>query len=308
MQINPRQLEAFRMVMLRGSATGAAQALGITQPAVSRLLRDLEIRTGLTLFERRANVLVPTPEASLLLVEIERYTTGIAAIASFTQELRQRRRGMLSIAALPALAMSYVPRFVAGFVKGRDLDDVHLHGMPSHLVIDALLAGQFEIGIAAGQPDRPGLTAETIRADFVAAIPAGHRLTAKREIRPPDLAAEKMIALSDPLLVTYSGSSVLGRISREQTVVTTPLSGIACELVSQGLGIAIVDPFSVSHYLDRGVVARPFRPGIRARFSIVTNAHRRVSAITREFIGAFQEHAERTVRSLTSPSKRSRTT
>lgn len=299
MQINPRQLEAFRMVMLRGSATGAAQALGITQPAVSRLLRDLEARTGLTLFERRANILVPTPEASLLLIEVERYTTGIAAIASFTQELRQRRRGTLSIAALPALAMSYVPNFVAGFVKGRELDDVHLHGMPSHLVIDALLAGQFEIGIAAAQPERPGLAVETIRADFVAAIPARHRLAAKREIRPTDLVAEKMISLSDPLLVSYSGSSTLGRISREQTVVTTPLSGIACSLVAQGVGIAIVDPFSASDFLDRGVVVRPFKPNVRARIAIVTNGHRRVSAITREFIGAFRRHAEQTVRSLT---------
>jgi DNA-binding transcriptional LysR family regulator len=296
------------MVMLRGSATAAAQALGITQPAVSRLLRDLETRTGLTLFERRANVLVPTPEASLLLVEVERYMGGIAAIASFTQELRQRRRGSLSIVALPALAMGFVPSFVAGFVKGRELDGVHVHGMPSHLVIDALLAGQFEIGIAAAPPERPGLTMETIHADFVAAIPAGHKLAARREIRATDLVGEKLIALADPLLLSFSDGSVLGRIWSEQSVVTTPLTGIACSLVAHGVGIAIVDPFSVSDYLDRGVVARPFKPSVRAHIAIVTSAHRRVSAITREFIGAFRKHAERTAKGLALASRKPRAT
>ncbi|MEZ5818708.1 MAG: LysR family transcriptional regulator [Hyphomicrobiaceae bacterium] len=301
MQLNPRQLEAFRMVMLRGSATAAARALGITQPAVSRLLRDLEVRTGLALFERRANVLVPTPEASLLLVEVERYASGISAIASFTEELRQRRRGSLSIVAMPALAMSFLPSFVAGFVEGRDLDSVLVHGMPSHLVIDALLAGQFEVGIAASPPERPGLNVETIRADLVVAMPSGHRLAARREIKAADLAGERIIALSDPLLFSYTTSPALGRLSHQHAALTTPLSGIACCLVASGTGIAIVDPFSVSDYIGRGVVVRPFKPVIRAHIAILTNAHRPTSAITREFIAGFRRHAEQSARRLTNP-------
>lgn len=50
--LNPRQLEAFRLVMQRGSVTGAAAELRISQPAVSRFIRDLEVRSGITLFER----------------------------------------------------------------------------------------------------------------------------------------------------------------------------------------------------------------------------------------------------------------
>lgn len=75
--LNPRQLEAFRLVMQRGSVTGAAAELRISQPAVSRFIRDLEVRSGITLFERTGNHLIPTPEAHLLLVEVERYAFGI---------------------------------------------------------------------------------------------------------------------------------------------------------------------------------------------------------------------------------------
>jgi DNA-binding transcriptional LysR family regulator len=97
MLLSPRQLEAFRYVMLRGSVTGAALALKVSQPAVSRHIRDLEVRSGIKLFERSGNHLLPTPEARLLLAEVERYSYGIQAVSTFAEELRKRRRGMLHV-------------------------------------------------------------------------------------------------------------------------------------------------------------------------------------------------------------------
>jgi DNA-binding transcriptional LysR family regulator len=70
MDISARQSEAFRTVMLTGSITGASEALFVTQPAISRLIQSLESATGLTLFERRGNHVVPTAEATALLVEV----------------------------------------------------------------------------------------------------------------------------------------------------------------------------------------------------------------------------------------------
>lgn len=54
MRMNLRQIEAFRAAMEFGSATAASEVLHITQPAVSRLVADLEIAVGFQLFERRA--------------------------------------------------------------------------------------------------------------------------------------------------------------------------------------------------------------------------------------------------------------
>src|SRR5205807_6797550 len=51
--LNPRQVEAFRAVMTTGSVTLAATTMHVTQPAVSRLIRDLERALKLVLFERR---------------------------------------------------------------------------------------------------------------------------------------------------------------------------------------------------------------------------------------------------------------
>ena len=86
--LNPRQLEAFHWVMMRGSATAAASAMHVTQPAVSRLIRDFELACGLALFERQGNQLLPTPEATLLLAEVERYAMGLQSVERFAADLR----------------------------------------------------------------------------------------------------------------------------------------------------------------------------------------------------------------------------
>jgi DNA-binding transcriptional LysR family regulator len=294
-QLNPRQIEAFRLVMLRGSITGAAAELKTSQPAVSRFIRDLEVRSGIKLFERTGNHLVPTPEAHLLLVEVERYAYGIQAVSTFAQELRNRRRGMLRVVALPAMAMSFLPRFVASFIKGRSLGSVHVHGMPSHLVLEAVAAGQADIGLAAAPPDRPGLKFEPLHSRAVLVVPKGHRLARRSHVAANDLGGERFISLAEPTIFTAQIQTTLADVLRE-TVVTTPLSGIACSLVAAGTGVALVDPFSASEYEGRDIVAIPFEPPIGIRIAIVTPAHRRLSALSQEFIEAFRAHVTAGVR------------
>ncbi len=198
--LNPRQIEAFRMVMLRGSITAAAQMLNVSQPAVSRLIRDLEVRTGLSLFERHGNHLLPTPDASQFLAEVERYALGLQALTTYAHELASLKRGSLRIIAMPALAMGFLPRFVASFIEGRNLSRVYLHGTPSHLVIDAISAGQADVGFAAAPSERPGLVIEPLDAHVVVVMQRRHPLAKQRSVRTKDLKGEKLIALAEPTI------------------------------------------------------------------------------------------------------------
>jgi DNA-binding transcriptional LysR family regulator len=59
-RLNLRQVEAFRAVFMTGSMTAAGDLMAISQPAVSRLIRDLEAMTGLRLFNRRGTSISPT--------------------------------------------------------------------------------------------------------------------------------------------------------------------------------------------------------------------------------------------------------
>ena len=87
-RINSRQVEAFRATMLTGSVTEAAALMTVTQPAVSRLLRDLQALLKMELFERRGTGLVPTAAAMALYTEVERSFVGLERITAAAEEIR----------------------------------------------------------------------------------------------------------------------------------------------------------------------------------------------------------------------------
>jgi DNA-binding transcriptional LysR family regulator len=105
-RLNPRQIEAFRALMLTSSTVRAAQLMNVTQPAVSRLVRELQEALALTLFERVGNRLVPTHDARALYAEVERSFVGLDRIAQAARELATRHAGTLKIAALWAESVS----------------------------------------------------------------------------------------------------------------------------------------------------------------------------------------------------------
>ncbi len=79
------------------------------------MIRDFQHHVGLALFERRGTRLVPTSEALSLYAEVERTFVGLERIAKTATEIRTRRTGFLRIAAMPALANGFLPRFAGKF-------------------------------------------------------------------------------------------------------------------------------------------------------------------------------------------------
>jgi DNA-binding transcriptional LysR family regulator len=288
--LNPRQIEAFRAVMLMGRMTTAAELLGVTQPAISRLVRDLEASLDLLLFERRGNQLVPTPDATTLYGEVERSFVGLKRIAEVAGDIHARRAGSLRIMALPALASGFLPRFVGRFVADRSNLALHINGMPSHLVIDAVAAGQCDLGLAAAPVGaRAGVDVMPLTADAVAILPARHHLAGANEIVAADFEGERFISLGKSSIFGERIDAAFEGV-RRRLLVEAPLAQIACVLVSEGVGVSIVDPFSASEFEQRGVVIRPFRPRIDVGITMLKATHRPLSALAREFADAFLCH------------------
>ena len=181
--IQSRQIEAFRAVMLTGAMTTAAETIHVTQPAVSRLVRDLESETGLLLFQRRGNLVVPTTEAHALLAEVERSFIGLGQIRAFADDLRTGRGGSLRLAVLPAMATGFIPRLIADFCRSRPNLKVTVHSPPSSVIRDGVGAGQFDIGVADLRFRRTSLMVTPLDDNAVVAMPAGHRLADLRVVR-----------------------------------------------------------------------------------------------------------------------------
>jgi molybdate transport repressor ModE-like protein len=86
--MNARHLEIFRAIMRHGSLTAAAEALHVSQPAVSKMLRHFESVIGYKLFERISGRLAATPEARLLYRDADRIFREIEALRVFSDRIR----------------------------------------------------------------------------------------------------------------------------------------------------------------------------------------------------------------------------
>jgi len=197
----------------------------------------------------------------------------------------------LRVAALPAVAASFLPRFLASFCRARPNLKVLVDGLPSRVVRDGVESGQFDIGIAAMPFQRKMLTVTPLNDRAMVALPKAHRLASRRSVHARDLDDENLILLSK-----FQGSlhpvEVALQSVRGSRNIETSLSTIACVLVMEGVGVAIVDPFAASDYVGRGLVLRPFEPSLTVGTAVMRSSERELSLIAQEFFDAFLEHAQ----------------
>lgn len=293
-RLNSRQVEAFRALMRTASTVRAADLMHVTQPAVSRLVRDLQEALDLKLFERRGTRLVPTSEAVSLYAEVERSFVGMERIAQAAAELRTRRAGVLRVAAMPALCNGFLPRFSGQFLAERPRIDFALFGLISSSVLDWVISDQCDLGFAAAPIEHVAASSEAMPpVRYVAVLPEGHRLARRRVLRPKDFADQPFVALGPTTSSRRLIDDVFSRhgVSRVMRV-ETPLSEIACALVASGLGLSICDPFTANEYSTRGVVCRPFEPALAFQVSALYPSHRALSPVAREFISGFAAYIE----------------
>lgn len=290
--LNPRQIEAFRALILTGGVGAAANLLNISQPAVSRMIRDFQEDLGLSLFERRGARLVPTSDALSLYAEVERAFVGLDRIAKTATELRTRRAGFLRIAALPALANGFLPRFAGQFAAERPKLDLGVSGLVSHAIVAAVAQGQSDLGFAESSLEHAAVQTERMpAAPYVAVLPRGHRLARKKRLVPKDFAGESFVSLGHSSLSRFRIDRVFAEHSVERILrIETPLSEIACSLVASGAGVSLCEPFTASEYSTRGIVVRPFEPHIEFEYAALYPVAQRTSVLARQFIDGFRAH------------------
>ena len=111
--VNSRQLEAFRATLRRGSITGAAKLLHISQPSVSRLIADLEESLGFKLFTRTGHGLVSTVEARRFQQTVESMFVGLDKLRDTAEAIRTTRDETVALGVIPIFAFAAIPEAIA---------------------------------------------------------------------------------------------------------------------------------------------------------------------------------------------------
>ena len=284
--LSQHSLQAFRLTILQGSVSAAADALGRSQPAVSRLLKELEQDVGFRLFDRVRGRLQPTGEGLLLFQEVERSFVGLDRIASIAGEIRTGRRGTIAIGCLPAAAASVIPGVLAELTARHPDVSVLLHILPSVTIVQMVLTQGCDLGFVSMAAITPGLRVERqYRTPCMCITPAGHRLARRRHVGPQDLAGEALVMLSP---ATRIGRQVEAAIERhgidKLTRVETHLTPLVSALVLEGIGIGVVDSMTARSHVARGGAAVPFEPVLHFEFGVVRRDGSEPSGMQARFI------------------------
>lgn len=290
--MNLRQLEAFRAVMLSGSVTQAALVLHISQPAVSKLLADLEHQLGFPLFTRsKGMALAMTPEADLFLHEVERNFAGIAALKQAAADIRNASAGTLRVAALPALGVSFLPAVIRTFRRRYPGVMVQLQTRSSSTVRQWIANRQFDIGLATPAREIPGVAmAPFLRCAGACVLPIDHPLTDRGVITPADLEGEPFISLAMEDRTRHRIDRIFEDAGiRRELVIETQYAMTICALVLEGLGCSILNPITAYDYVKRGLVVRPFEPEVLFEYMLFTPSLRPISQVTQAFIAVLEE-------------------
>lgn len=256
-----RQLRAFRHVMSLGSMSAAAQALHLTQPALSKQIAQLEERLQIRLFaRRRGGPMVPTQEGIALFRSIEGTLYGLDAIPDIARGIAQQVRRQLRIAATPPIInCGAFTRALSSFrAKSPDVQ-VSLFSRSRVDLEDWVRSRQADLSLGLLPSRASDLTSVTFASRCCVAVMApDHPMAGRPTITVRELTSGSLILPSRQPLRDRIDAALPGLSCDVETS-----SSISCvSLALSQKAIALCDPYSPTMYPDGAVRALPFDPRI----------------------------------------------
>lgn len=279
--LSQRTLEAFQAVMDAGSVTAAAHVIGVSQPAVSRLLRELEERTGLVLFDRCGNRIVPTEAARALSVEVQRSLVGLSSIEDTARRIALGLHVRLDLAAMPALATTVLPDIAAVLHDacaridpdsvGEARLGIEIQSVRGANVLRAVRAREVRLGFVTPLHEAPDVLVLARHAfPFECVMPTGHELESRSAVAIGDLSGRAVVGHAPVTATGRMLDRLFATLEVPPRVATrSPLSPVVSALALRGLGVAIVDPFTAADHRARGGTSRPFDTAERFLTSVI---------------------------------------
>ena len=190
-----RDIEYFGVIAEYRHLGRAAQALGLSQPALSKSLRRLESALGAKLVLRTSKGVDLTAEGTTLSSHVRQLRLSLNDVAADVRDVTQGRAGRLRIGAGPSMTEQFLPKVSSLFLDDASKVTLSVLTATNEVLIPALRAGQLDL-IVSGIPVRPydDLAQERIYDDdFVTIAARSHRLAGKKNIALEELARERWI-------------------------------------------------------------------------------------------------------------------
>ena len=220
----------------------AADLAGVTQPALSAQIAEMEQRLGCRLFERGGRAVRLTEEAAMLQPRIERILSEIREVEGLARRGRRAMQGRFRLGMIPTVAPYMLPTVLSELKSRFPELQLELREAVTSLLAVETAAGRLDAFVAAMPIDHPGLVVEPLFEDrFFLAVPAADPGFVAPPVPPESPALERLMLLEEGHCMREQALALCGSVrpaaisSYGATSLTTLL-----QMVGHGLGVTLV--------------------------------------------------------------------
>lgn len=287
MNVTLRQLRAFQALARTGSFTLAAEALYITQSALSGLIKELEQSLDVKLVDRSTRRVSLSPIGESLYVQLDPVLHDLDAVLQRVNDPRTQQSGVVRVATTQLLASTLVPDLIAEFQKKHASIQVKLVDTPTDDVMSRVFAGEVELGIGPERYPNSDVTSTPLfDGPFMAVCPPDHAFAKRRSLQWVDLMQYPIVALkgqfTERLAHDLRDANVKASFS---PVAEVAYMGTALAMVKAGLGVGLCIPYAASLVDGYGLKLVPIKnPQVRRSFDVFTRKGRSLSPAASSFL------------------------
>lgn len=286
--MNTIKYEAFLEVMKYGSLTQAAAKLSYSQPAISRMIKDLEKEYGILLLNRSSDKVSATNEALRLLPYLKNIVRNEESLREEVDRIKNIESGKINLGAYSSTMISFLPKLIQNFTTLHPKIEINL--IESTYAEMCVHLRQHTVDFAvASQIDFPDYEFLPIMEDrLLAVLPEGHPLCEKDKITPEELFAYPLLSMeenSDPDLSEVARiydlvPNVILRAKQETSLI---------KLIACNLGVGIVPSLYITPEI-KGIQVRELDSSYDHReIGIVADSLTDLSPASKEFIQLIPE-------------------
>ncbi|MCJ0765235.1 LysR family transcriptional regulator [Variovorax terrae] len=278
MNLSSKQLRAFVALNEERNFTKAAEQCHLSQPAFSALIRALEDGVGTRLFDRDTRKVQLTTEGQLFAESARRLLDDMDHILDDLTEHVERRKGRVSLAALPSLAAGWLPGVFAEFRRLYPGIEISLTDTLSDQCLDLVRLGKVDFALAAGGTNTAELATRMLCSDeFHLVCRKDNALARQKTLRPKDLLNHPFVHLARSSSVRQHLDALLHPLQMN-TVLEVEHLATVMGMVQNGVGISVVPALTLFHFQHPNLMTRPLDvPGLTRKIYLVSRADRSLS-------------------------------
>lgn len=264
-----RQLEYIVAVADTGKFVDAARQCAVSQPALSKQVREVEELLGVVLFERTRPRVIVTPAGEELVARARGLLIQAQEFLHAASRLAGSRQGTLKLGVIPTIAPYGLPGLLASLRKLYPEVSFAIHELQTDVLLEHLRAGSIDLGLLARSFDDRGLMGvELVVEPFVFVAPVDHPLSVARVMKMKDMVGAELLLMDDGHCLRDQALEVCAVAQAvSSTSVTAASVSTLARMVESGLGATLL-PASALHAEVRsshGLMARSFGPASPGR-------------------------------------------